>query len=363
MDVRRVLRLGVAWASVAAVFAFPGAAAAALATPLGTGMFFAALLAVIVWCAFGVVTEADGLAERLGEPFGTLLLTLSIVLIEVALIGAVMTGAADPTLGRDTMFAVLMIVLNGVVGLGLVIGGWRYGTQAYNLQGAAAYLAVIMPLTVIALVLPNFTTSTGAGTLSTGQAVAFACFTVLLYGTFLALQTGRHRDFFVDPGEDEPEDHNGAEGGASNPVRFGLLLVTLLPVVLLAKQLAKVLDKVIVTAGAPPALGGVLIALIVFTPEGLAALRAVSLNRMQRTINLCLGAAASTIGLTVPALLVLGILTGQNVVLGLSNAHMVILALTLVLSALTFSGPRTNVLNGAMHLGVFAVYITLIFSP
>jgi Ca2+:H+ antiporter len=353
----------VAWSAVAAVFAFGGAVEAMMASTAGVVLLFAGLLAVIVWSAFGVVEEADVLAEQLGEPYGTLLLTLAIVLIEVALIGAVMIGASDPTLGRDTMFAVLMIVLNGVVGLGLLIGGFRYGTQAYNLQGAGAYLAVIMPLTVIALVLPNFTTSTAVGTLSVGQAVSFAAFTLLLYGTFIALQTGRHRDFFVMPDGEETEHAHHAPPGGSVPLRMARLLATLLPVVLLAKQLAKVLDKVIHAVGAPPALGGVLIALIVFTPEGLAALRAVSLNRMQRAINLCLGAAASTIGLTVPALLLIGVITGQNLVLGLSPAHMVILALTLILSTLTFSGSRTNALNGAMHLVVFFVYVTLIFSP
>jgi Ca2+:H+ antiporter len=363
MAVWAVVRLAVAWATVAMVFAAGGLTEAALLSPAGIALAFLILLGVIVWSAFGVVEEADLLAELLGEPYGTLVLTLSIVLIEVALISAVMLGATDPMLGRDTMFAVLMVVLNGVVGLGLLLGGWRYGAQAYNLEGASAYLAVIMPLTVIALVLPNFTTSTSAGTLSTGQAISFGTFTVLLYGTFLALQTGRHRDFFVMPENPDNDEHHAAAGSASIPARMALLLLSLLPVVLLAKQLAKVLDKAIRATGAPPALGGVLIALVVFTPEGLAALRAVSLNRMQRAINLCLGAAASTIGLTVPAILAIGVATGQNIVLGLSGAHMVLLTLTLVLCTLTFSGPRTTALNGAMHLVVFFVYITLIFSP
>lgn len=359
-----VLRCMLAWATVAAFLVFGEAIFAASTSLPASVALLLGLLVVIIWSAFGVVAEADGLAERLGEPFGTLLLTLAIVLIEVALIGAVMVGSADPTLGRDTMFAVLMIVLNGVVGLGLLIGGWRYGAQAYNLEGASAYLAVIMPLTVIALVLPNFTTSTAVGTLSTGQAISFAAFTLLLYGVFLALQTGRHRDFFTMPDAGAAARAHEPQAAVGSVVgRVAWLLLTLLPVVLLAKQLAKVLDRVIHAVHAPAALGGVLIALIVFTPEGLAALRAVSLNRMQRAINLCLGAAASTIGLTVPAILVIGLMTGENIVLGLSPSNMVLLALTLILSTLTFSGPRTTALNGAMHLVVFFVYITLIFSP
>jgi Ca2+:H+ antiporter len=276
-----------------------------------------------------------------------------------------MLGATDPALGRDTMFAVLMIVLNGVVGLGLLLGGWRYGAQVYNLEGAAAYLAVIMPLTVIALVLPNFTVSTAAGTLSTGQAISLAVFTLLLYGIFLTLQTGRHHDFFVMPDEGPKPRGDAAAHDAHGSIllRTVLLILALLPVVLLAKRLAKVLERTIATLHAPTALGGILIAVIVFMPEGIAALRAVSLNRLQRTINLCLGAAASTIGLTVPVVLLLGVVTGQNVVLGLSPSNTVLALLTLSLSTLTFSGPRTTALNGAMHLMVFFVYIVLIFSP
>ena len=358
------VRLLIAWGTVAAVAAAGSWLTQATAGLAATAALFLVLLAVVMWSAFGVVDQADALAERLGEPYGTLVLTLAIVVIEVALIGAVTLGTDEATLGRDTMFAVLMIVLNGVVGLGLLIGGWRYGAQAYNLEGASAYLAVIMPLSVIALTLPNFTTSTSAGTLSTTQSIAFATFTLVLYGVFLALQTGRLRLLFVmpdPPAEPNSHEHEAAQGSLAWAVV--LLLLTLLPVVLLAKQLTKLLDALIAAIHLPTALGGVVIALIVFTPEGLAALRAVTLNRMQRTINLCLGAAASTIGLTVPVLLLIGVATGKTIMLGLSPAHMVLLALTLFLSTLTFSGTRTTALNGAMHLGVFFVYLTLIFSP
>lgn len=359
-----IARLLVAWGTVALVTGAGSWLSEATASAgLTAGLFFV-LLAVVMWSAFGVVDQADALAERLGEPYGTLILTLAIVIIEVALIGAVTLGTDEATLGRDTMFAVLMIVLNGVVGLGLLIGGWRYGAQAYNLEGASAYLAVIMPLAVIALTLPNFTTSTSAGTLSTAQSIAFAVFTLVLYGVFLLLQTGRLQHFFIMPDlPADTEEHRSHEPQGSLAAAVALLLLTLLPVVLLAKQLTKLLDALIAATHLPTALGGVVIALIVFTPEGLAALRAVTLNRMQRTINLCLGAAASTIGLTVPALLLIGVATGKTIMLGLSPAHMVLLALTLFLSTLTFSGTRTTALNGAMHLGVFFVYLTLIFSP
>ncbi len=363
-------RLVIAWATVALFFIFGNSWLANLsATLLATGLFIW-LFAVILWCASGVVEEADHLADILGEPLGTLVLTLSIVIIEVVLIAAVVFGSeAASTLGRDTMFAVLMIVLNGVVGLALLLGGLRHREQAYNLQGAVAYLAVIIPLAVIALILPNFTQAEPAGSLTTTQAAFFSLFTVVLYGIFLVILTGRHRGFFVESGPGTQmvaaSKRHGRHDSAARAIggHTLLLVITMLPIVLLAKQLAKLIDHGIVVLGAPPALGGVLIALIVFTPEAVAAIRAASVNELQRSINLCLGASASTIGLTVPALLGVGLVTGKTIVLGLDPTGMTLLALTLVLSMLTFSGPRTTVLEGTVHLVVFLVYIVLIFSP
>ena len=364
-----VLRLGVAWASVAAFAVFGAQWLAGLdAAVFATGLFLW-LFGVILWSAFGVVHEAEELAHMLGEPLGTLVLTLSIVVIEVVLVSAVMLSAKDaPTLGRDTMFAVLMIVLNGVVGLGLLIGGLRHHQQRYNLKGAAAFLSVIIPLTVIALIIPNFTTSTTNGTLTKGQAIAFSVFTIALYGVFLLIQTNRHQSFFLEAAAEEAGPPDGAAtAGASSPGEIarhtGLLLANILPIVLLSKSLATILDRGIAALGAPSALGGVIIAAIVFTPEGISALRAVAWNELQRAINLCLGAATSTVGLTVPAILAVGLYTGQTVVLGLAPTEMTLLAVTLILSTLTFSGTRTTVLEGAVHLVLFFVYLTLIFSP
>lgn len=322
----------------------------------------------MIWSAFGVTQEAEHLAELLPEPSGTLILTLSIVLIEVALIVAVMLGGKDAaTLGRDTMFAVLMCVLNGIVGAGLLVGGLRHGAQSYNLQGASAFLAVIIPLSTITFVLPNFTRSTPGGTLSGPQEIAFALFTALLYGVFLSVQTGRHRAFFTDPEIAAPAiGLFAATGAARNRAVAGhavRLVASILPIVLLSKTLAGLLEHGLAAAGLPPALGGVVIALIVLAPEGITAMRAVSSNQLQRGINLCLGAAASTIGLTVPAVVAASLATGQTIVLGLAPAQMVLLAMTLILCTLTFSGARTTLLEGAMHLVVFFVYLTLIFAP
>lgn len=361
-------RILVAWATVAVFLIGPSFVDVQLHQSAFGAFVSVWLLGVIIWCAFGVVHRAESLARALGEPVGTLVLTLSIVIIEVALVGAVMlSGSQGPTLGRDTMFAVLMIVLNGVVGLGLLVGGLRHHQQSFNLQGASAYLALIIPLSLIALVLPNFTTSAAHGRLSLLQAVCFSLFTVLLYGLFLWLQTGRHKGFFKPLGDADDASTEAAtsppEMPGSAPGSVLLLVLNILPIVILSKSLAKQLDAAISNLGAPTALAGIIVAMIVFTPEGISALKAVSSNQLTRAINLCLGAAASTVGLTVPAVLTIGLVTGQTVVLGLSSANMVLLCMTLLLNTLTFSGVRTTMLEGAVHLSLFLVFIVLVFSP
>ena len=367
-----VVRLLVGWGSVIAFLLFGGAWLADLGSAWKSAGLFFWIFAVILWCSFGVIEHADHLAEKLGEPLGTLILTLSIVLIEVVLISAVMLGEkAAPTVGRDAMFSVMMIILNGIVGLGLLIGGWRHKEQSYQLPGAAAYLAMIIPLTVIALVLPNLTTSTSGGTLSTFQAIAFSIFTIALYVIFLGIQIGRHRSFFIL--QQAGDGAAGIVAGSHEPTEkispreLGwhtlLLVLNMLPIVLLSKQLAKLIDHGIAVLDAPVALSGFLIAFIVFTPESLTALRAAYANDLQRTVNLCLGAFVSTIGLTLPAVLLIGLLTGRTVVLGVDPSGVALIAVTLLLSMLTFSGPRTTMLEGAVHLLVFFVYLTLMFSP
>jgi Ca2+:H+ antiporter len=223
---------------------------------------------------------------------------------------------------------------------------------------------------VIALILPNFTKAQPVGSLTTTQAAFFSVFTIVLYGIFLVIQTGRHRGFFVESlpnavaaaaTSTRRKRHDSAARAIGGHTL--LLVITILPIVLSAKQLAKLIDHGIVVLGAPPALGGVLIAIIVFTPEATAALRAALDNQLQRSINLCLGSSASTIGLTVPAILGVSLATGKTMVLGLDPTGVTLLALTLVLSTLIFSGPRTTVLEGTVHLVVFLVYIIMIFSP
>ena len=335
-------------------------------------LLFAWLFGVMIWCAFGVVRHADALAELLGEPYGTLILTLAVISMEVAILATVMlSGDPNPTLPRETMFAILMIVLNGMVGTVLAIGGLRHIEQEYNLQGAMAYLAVITPLAIIALVIPTFTQATTGPTFATQQAVVFGLITALLYGAFLTIQTTRHRNFFIQP--TKPVKHEGlAEPASPEPHTHGpvysapyhaiLLLATLLPVVLLSKPLAKLIDFGTEQMGLPIALGGVLIAMLILAPEWASACQAAARNQLQRAVNLSLGSALSTIGLTVPVVLAISVFTGTPLELGLNNIEIALLAVTLFVCQMTFSGAPTNILLGFVHLVLFFAYLVLVFT-
>ncbi len=337
----------------------------ALASPIGYPAWFAWLFMTILLLAFSVVRHAECLAVRLGEPYGTLILTLSVITIEVVMIAAVMlVGKANPYLARDTMFAILMIVLGGMIGVTLIVGGWRHHEQEYNLKGVNAFLSVVIPLSVLGLVLPRFTVSTDDASASPLLAVMLILMSIGLYAVFLGMQTIRHRHFFTQP---DGENHEWDEHTGHGPIRSigyhtTFLILSMLPVVLLAKNLAVFIDHAIAKLGAPPEVGGVLVAILVLAPEGLSALHAAWENRLQRTVNLCFGSALATICLTIPAVLVVGFVTGQSVQLGLANQELVLLTLTLVLSIVTFGSGRTNVLQGAVHLIVFIAYVVLIFD-
>jgi Ca2+:H+ antiporter len=355
--------LGLSLFTVALFFAFGGRWLGDLSNPVWFALMLAWLFAVILVSALTVVHHAEALAERLGEPLGTLVLTLSVVGIEVSMIGAVMTtGQGNLTLARDAMFAVVMIVLNGLVGLCLLLGGLRYHEQTYNLQGANAFLAGIVPVAVLGLVLPNFTVSSPGPTYSPLHATFLIVLSVGLYGVFLAIQTSRHRDYFVVP-NCQPESADESRGRAGSAAYHApLLLVYLGPVVYLAEQIAVPIDYGIHTLHAPPALGGFLVSALVLTPEAVAAVRAALANHLQRAVNLLLGSVLASISLTIPAALTLGFLTGQTVVLGLDAADLILLVLTLAVSMLTFAGTRTNVLSGAVHLLLFLAYLMMIFE-
>ena len=325
---------------------------------------FAWLFPIMLWLSFGVVRHADCLAIKLGEPYGTLILTLSVISIEVIMITAVMlTGGENPTLGRDMMFAVLMIVLNGLIGISLLYGGLRHLEQVHNLQGANTFLIVLLPLAVLSLILPNFTVSTEPGTYSTSQMIFGILASAALYGAFLVIQTMRHQGFFVIPGGDLEDEHGHGDLVVRSVGYHGILLIAnMLPIVLLSKSMAKIIDFGIAGLSAPVALGGVLIAILVLAPEGLAAIKSAAENRLQRSVNICLGSALATIGLTVPAILLIGLFTGQKVVLGLNPVDSILLATTLIASMLTFSTTRTTIIHGIVHLILFVTYLVMVFD-
>ena len=326
---------------------------------------FAWLFAVILWSAMCVVRHADCLAIKLGEPYGTLILTLSAISVEVVMIStAMLHGANNPTLGRDAIFAVIMIALNGLVGLSLVLGGLRYREQHYNIQGVNAYLNVIMTLAVLGLVLPNFTTSTSGPTFSTEQGIFFASVSLLLYAVFLLIQTLRHRGYFLEVKETaakhSPYHLPRVRSKAFHAV---MLLLYLATVIFLAEKFAVPLDNSIEQFHMPQAFGGAVIAALVLSPEGLGGIAASLHNQLQRSINILFGSVLATIGLTIPAVLMIGLLTKRPVALGVQGGNLPLLLLTLAVSVVTFTSRKTNVLQGCIHLLLFAVFVLLIFAP
>ena len=323
-------------------------------------VLFVWLVSAIVCSAFSVVRQADVLAHRLGEPLGTLILTLSVTGMEVSMVSAVMLmGPENPTLARDAMFAVVMIVLAGLAGAALLLGSIRHKRQEFNLEGANAYLALIVPLSLFGLVMPNFTVATSEPTFSTRQSLVLSALCIGIYGVFLGIQTLRHREFFE---QNAGGDARGNRGDKPLWIPVAFLLASLVPVVFLSEKLAGVLEFGVHTLHLPPALAGVVVAGLILAPEGLSGIKAALQNELQRSVNLLLGSALATIALTIPAILVVGLIANRKVVLGLEPAEMTLLAVILSVSIMTFSRGKTNLLQGAVHLIVFLFWIYLLFE-
>ena len=346
-----------------AFFAADTALEVPLTPPAAGAAFAAVLLAILFGTVFAAVHHAEMIAERIGEPYGTLLLTLAVTIIEVALIATIMLGdKAVPTLARDTVFAVVMIVCNGLVGICILVGALRYREQDVQVTGSSLYLSVLIVLATITLVMPNYTLTMPGPFYSTAQLAFVSVVTLLLYGVFLYTQTIRHTGYFMGTG------HEVGEGGIhiSNrmlALSIMLLLVSLLAVVGLAKKFSLVVDVAIARTGAPPAFAGILVALLILLPESVAAISAARKNDLQKSINLALGSSLATIGLTIPAVAVAAWALDKQLVLGLDPQEMVLVMLTFILSMLTFGTGRTNILFGLVHLVVFAVFIFLVFKP
>lgn len=316
----------------------------------------------LVACVLAAVHHAEVVAHRVGEPFGTLVLALAVTIIEVALIVSLMLAGGDATaaLARDTIFAAIMIILNGMVGICLLVGGSRHGEQAFGLYGVNAVLATLAAMSVITLVLPNATTTIAGPIYSSSQLVMIAIASLTLYAAFVLVQTVRHRDYFLPEGQEE---HASPPTVKTTFISGALLIVCLGAVVLLAKALSPTIESAITAAGAPKALVGIIIATIVLLPESLAALKAARYNRLQTSLNLALGSALASIGLTIPVVAIVALTTGWTLVLGLDQKGMVLLVLSLLVATLSLGTGRTTVLQGAVHLVIFAVYLFTTIVP
>jgi Ca2+:H+ antiporter len=289
---------------------------------------------------------------------------LSAITIEVMMISAAMLhGKNNPTLARDMMFAVIMIALNGLIGLSLVLGGLRHHEQHYNLQGVNSYLNTIMALGVLGMVLPNFTTSMSGPRLSTMQEVFLAITSIGLYAIFLLIQTTRHSEYFMDSkGATHASEHHA--GPMHSTVYHAVMLILyLLVVVVLAEKFAIPLDNSIERFGMPQAFGGAIVAGLVLAPEALSGINAARKNQLQRSVNILHGSVLASIGLTIPAVLTIGIISKRTVILGIEGGNLPLLLLTLAVSVVTFTSGKTNVLQGCIHLLLFAVFLLLIFCP
>jgi len=328
------------------------------------GVVFLWLFVAVLWSAISVVRHADRLAIKCGEPYGTLILTLSAITIEVMMISAAMLhGKNNPTLARDMMFAVIMIALNGLIGLSLLLGGLRHHEQHYNLQGASAYLNTIMALSVLGLVLPNFTTSLSGPRFSTEQEIFLAVTSISLYAIFLLIQTMRHSEYFMDTrGAGHSSEH---DAGAMHSISYHavMLILYLVVVIVLAEKFAIPLDNSIEHFGMPQAFGGAIVAGLVLAPEALSAINAARKNQLQRSVNILHGSVLASIGLTIPAVLTIGMISKRMVTLGIEGGNLPLLLLTLAVSVVTFTSGKTSVLQGCIHLLLFAVFLLLIFSP
>ncbi len=320
------------------------------------------ILGVLMATVFAAVYHAEVVAHRLGEPLGTLVLTLAVTVIEVALIASIMLNkTGNPALARDTVFAVIMIVCNGVVGVCIVLGALRFREQEFQVNGAGAYLMVLAPLAVLTLVLPSYTTTTTGPIFSAGQLGFVSIATLLLYGIFLFVQTVHHQDYFQASGLDSDPLHRPSR--QSTAISAVVLLAALVIIILLAKMFAVTLELGLAHWAAPRAFAGVVVALLVLLPEGVSAVRAARNDVLQKSLNLALGSSLATIGLTIPTVAAVSLWLDKDLVLGLAPTEAVLLALTLFVSLLTFGTGRTHVLSGLVHLVIFVTFIFLVFAP
>ncbi|MEU1465636.1 ionic transporter y4hA [Streptomyces sp. NPDC005727] len=333
------------------------------------GPLVALVTLVLAGSVLAAVHHAEVIAHRVGEPFGSLVLAIAVTIIEVALIVTLMVDGGDKsaTLARDTVFAAVMITCNGIVGLSLLVASLRHGTAVFNPEGTGAALATVATLATLSLVLPTFTTSKPGPEFSTVQLTFAALSSLILYGLFVTTQTVRHRDYFLPVSRQGDvitgDDHAGPPSARTAWLSLALLGLALIGVVGLAKGVSPTIESGVEAAGLHQAVVGVIIALLVLLPETIAALRAARRDRVQTSLNLALGSAMASIGLTIPAVALASVWLSGPLVLGLSATHMLLLALTVVVASLTVVPGRATPLQGGVHLVLFAAYLELAINP
>ncbi|MGW2795617.1 calcium:proton antiporter [Streptomyces sp. NPDC001269] len=324
---------------------------------------------ILAGSVLAAVHHAEVIAHRVGEPFGSLVLAIAVTVIEVALIVTLMAdgGAKSATLARDTVFAAVMITCNGVVGASLLVASLRHRIAVFNPEGTGAALATVATLATLSLVLPGFTTSKPGPQFSPAQLTFAALSSLILYGLFVTTQTVRHRDYFLPitrQGEViRADEHADAPSARAAALSLGLLTLALIGVVGLAKGVSPAIESGVAAAGTPQSVVGVVIALLVLLPETIAALRSARRDRVQTSLNLALGSAMASIGLTIPAVALASVWLSGPLLLGLGPLHMVLLALTVVVSSLTVVPGRATPLQGGVHLVLFGAYLELAVSP
>lgn len=321
---------------------------------------------LVIGSVFATLQHAERIGAKVGEPLGTIVLTIAVTIIEVAIMASMMAhGADNPTEAREAVFSAIMIVCNGLVGLCLLLGGFRHGEQELQPMGASAYLAVLIALSMLTLIMPNYTTSTAGPTLSRAQLGFVSALSILLYGSFLFIQTVRHRAYFIDA-------HAAAEGHVAPKPTLGQALVSLVGlgaslagVSLLAEHVIPGLEEALQWVGVEEVnpVTGAAVAALVLMPEAMNSVRAAARNALQTSLNGALGSVVATIGLTVPAVALMSMASDREIVFGLDRRDSAMLVLTLMLSVVSFGAGRTNVLTGLVHLVVFAAYAFFLFAP
>lgn len=323
------------------------------------------MAALLVGSVLASVHHAEVIAHKVGEPFGTIILALAITTIEVGLIVSLMLAGGESTraLARDTVFAAVMIILTAIVGICLLKGGIKFKEQLYKLQGVNAALITLASILVLTLILPNYTVSGAVGEYTTSQLIFVSIVSLVLYGGFIFMQTVRHRDYFLPKNSQSEEDHEAAPNNQTAISSLALLLISLFCVVVLAKLLSKDIEIMVLELGAPQSVVGVIIAAIVLLPEGMAAYRAVKSDRLQTSLNLALGSALASIGLTIPAVAAVSIVFGMPITLGIDMSSTVLLLLSMITIMFSLATGKTNVQQGIVLLVIFASYLFYTVVP